>query len=134
VKHIDKIQPEGWPRPRGYSNGMVASGRTLYVAGQIGWDTSEQIVGEDVPSQFRQALQNVLAVVEAAGGTAEHLVRLTIYCTEVDAYRQGVKEIGAVYRDVLGKNFPAMALVGVTELVHPGAKVEIEATAVLEDR
>jgi enamine deaminase RidA (YjgF/YER057c/UK114 family) len=134
MKHIDTIQPEGWPRPRGYSNGMVATGRTLYVAGQIGWDTSEQIVGEDVLSQFRQALENVLAVVTAAGGTAEHLVRLTIYCTDVDAYRNGVKEIGAVYRDVLGKNFPAMALVGVTELVHPGAKVEIEATAVLENR
>lgn len=131
MKHIKKVQPEGWARPRGYTNGMLATGRTLYVAGQIGWDANENMVGEDVLTQFRQALENVLAVVVAAGGSAEHLVRLTIYCTDVPAYRAEVKAIGGVYRDVLGKHFPAMALVGVTELVHPGAKVEIEATAVL---
>jgi enamine deaminase RidA (YjgF/YER057c/UK114 family) len=111
---------------------MAATGRVIYVAGQIGWDTSEQLVGEDLVSQFRQALTNVRYVVEAAGGTPMDLVRLTIYCTDVPAYRNGVKEIGAVYRDVIGKHFPTMALVGVTELVHPGAKVEIEATAVLQ--
>jgi len=132
VKHIETIQPEGWPRPRGYANGMAATGRTLHVAGQIGWDTSEQMVGDDLVSQFRQALANVVAVVTAAGGSPADLVRLTLYCTDVPAYRAGVKEIGAVYREVLGKHFPAMALVGVTELVHPLAKIEIEATAVLE--
>lgn len=134
MKHIEKIEPAGWPRPRGYSNGVAATGRTLYVAGQIGWDAEERLVGEDLVSQFRQALANVLAVVTAAGGSAEHIVRLTIYCTDLPAYRSGSREVGAVYREVLGKHFPAMALVGVMGLVHPGAKVEIEATAVMEAR
>ncbi len=134
MKNTETIQPDGWPRPRGYANGMVATGRTLYVAGQIAWDTSEQLVGDDLVSQFRQALANVLAVVEAAGGTAEDIVRLTIYCTDVPAYRNSVREIGAAYREVLGKHFPTMALLGISELVHPGAKVEIEATAVLENK
>ena len=104
----------------------------LFVAGQIGWNEREEMASDDVVGQFRQALANVLTIVETAGGTAQHLVRLTIYCTDVDAYRNGVKDIGAAYRSILGKHFPAMALVGVTELVHPLAKVEIEATAVLE--
>lgn len=131
--HIKTIQPEGWPRPRGYANGMVAAGRVVYVAGQIGWDANETLVGEDLVSQFRQALVNVLAVVKAGGGSAAHIVRLTIYCTDLDAYRGGVKEIGAAYREILDKHFPVMALLGVAGLVHPGAKVEIEATAVLPD-
>lgn len=129
--HIETLRPAGWPRPRGYANGMAAAGRVIYVAGQIGWDAQERLVGEDLVSQFRQALANVLAVVEAGGGEAAHIVRLTIYCTDLDAYRGGVKEIGGVYREILGKHFPAMALLGVAGLVHPGAKVEIEATAVL---
>lgn len=133
MKHIQTIQPEGWPRPRGYANGMLTRGRTIHVAGMIGWDENEQLVGEDLVSQFRQALANVVAVVEAGGGTREHIVRLTIYCTEIAGYRSGVKEIGAVYREILGKHFPAMALLGISELVHPGAKVEIEAVAVLQE-
>jgi enamine deaminase RidA (YjgF/YER057c/UK114 family) len=128
----EKVQPEGWPRPRGYANGVVATGRTLYVAGQIGWDASEQIVGDDLVSQFRQALVNVLAVVTTAGGRAEDIVRMTIYCTDLPAYRSGAAAIGAAWREVLGKHYPAMALVGVAGLVEPRAKVEIEATAVLE--
>ncbi|MCA9621204.1 MAG: RidA family protein [Myxococcales bacterium] len=127
------VQPAGWPRPRGYANGVAARGRQVFVAGQIGWDASEQLVGEDLASQFRQALANVRAVVEAAGGSVEDIVRLTIYCTDVPAYRQGVAAIGAAYREVLGKHFPAMALLGISELVHPGAKVEIEATAMIEE-
>lgn len=129
---IEIVQPEGWPRPRGYANGIIATGRTLHVAGQIGWDESEQMVGDDVASQWGQALDNVLAVVRAAGGTPEQVVRLTIYCTDLDAYRNGTRQLGGLYRERFGKHFPVMALVGVAGLVHPGAKIEIEATAVLE--
>ncbi len=127
------VQVDGWPRPRGYSNGMIARGRSLWIAGQIGWDHNEQIVSDDFVAQFEQALKNVAAVVRAAGGELGDIVRLTIYVTDLDAYRNGAREVGAAYRAVLGKHFPAMALVGVAGLVHPRAKVEIEATAVLED-
>lgn len=134
MKRIEIVQPRGWPRPRGYANGVLATGHTLYVAGQIGWDEQRQLVGSDLISQFRQALKNVRAVVEAAGGGREDIVRLTIYCVDLDAYRLGHKEIGAVYREVMGKHFPAMALIGAAGLVEPRALVEIEATAVLENR
>jgi enamine deaminase RidA (YjgF/YER057c/UK114 family) len=127
------IQPDGWLRPRGYSNGMLARGRVLVTAGQIGWDAQEKLVGDDFLSQFTQALKNVLAVVNKAGGKAEHIVRLTIYTTELDAYRNNVREVGAAYREVLGKHFPAMALIGVAGLVDIGALVEIECTAVLPE-
>ena len=128
------IQPEGWAKPRGYANGMVARGTTVYVAGQIGWDAQQKLVGDDFVSQFRQALSNVVAVVEAAGGKAEHIVRLTIYTTELDAYRGNIKAVGAAYRETLGKHFPAMALLGVAGLVDAGALVEIEGTAVLPEQ
>jgi enamine deaminase RidA (YjgF/YER057c/UK114 family) len=130
---IETVEPRGWPRPRGYANGVVASGRVLYVAGQIGWNEREELVSEALTEQFGQALANVRAVVEAAGGKVEQIVRLTIYVTDLPAYRESARPIGAAYRAVLGKHFPAMALVGVAGLVHPGAKVEIEATAVLEE-
>ena len=132
-ERIETVQPEGWAKPRGYSNGMVGRGRTLCVAGQIGWDGQGVFVGEDLVSQFGQALRNVVAVVEAAGGSAKDIVRLTIYVTDLDAYRENLKPIGAAYREALGKHFPAMALLGVAGLVEPRAKVEIEATALLED-
>ena len=129
----ETIQPDDWPRPRGYANGMLApeGARMLFVAGQVGWDTSETIVGEDFVSQFRQALANVLTVVRKAGGGPEHLVRLTIYVTSKQAYLDGLSEVGAVYRDLMGQNFPTMALVEVTGLVEDGAMVEIEGTAAL---
>lgn len=127
------VQPDGWPRPRGYANGMIGTGRSLWIAGQIGWDENEQIVSDDFVAQFERALRNVVAVVRAAGGAPSDIVRLTIYVTDLDAYRNGIGEVGAAYRTVLGKHFPAMALVGVAGLVHPRAQVEIEATACLED-
>ncbi|HHH28638.1 MAG TPA: RidA family protein, partial [Polyangiaceae bacterium] len=99
----ETILPEGWPRPRGYANGMAASGRQIYVAGQIGWDDKEELVGEDLPSQFGQALRNVRAVVEAGGGRVEDIVRLTIYCTDIAGYRSGVQDVGKAYREVMGK-------------------------------
>ena len=130
-EHIQAVQPEGWPRPRGYSNGMLASGTTVHIAGQIGWDEKEQFASEEVADQFAQALRNVVAVVRAAGGEVQDIVRLTAFITDLNAYRSNIKSIGAAYREIMGKHFPAMAFIGVSELVEPRAKVEIEATAVL---
>lgn len=131
---IEPVQPAGWAAPKGYSNGMVASGgRTVYVAGQIAWDADQNLVGAggDFAAQFRQALANVRAVVEAAGGGPQHLVRLTIYVTDKRAYLADLRSIGAIYREVLGRHFPAMALVQVADLLEEGALVEIEGTAVV---
>jgi enamine deaminase RidA (YjgF/YER057c/UK114 family) len=126
------INPPGWRAPRGYSNGVVAEGRILFVAGQVGWDASGAFVGDRLPDQFDQALANVLAVVQEAGGGAESLARMTIYVTDRAAYLASRKEIGDRYRDRLGRHYPAMTLVEVSALLEPGALVEIEATAVLE--
>ncbi|MDA0368724.1 MAG: RidA family protein [Proteobacteria bacterium] len=128
---MEIVQPDGWARPQGYSNGIAAEGRFLFVAGQIGWDAQRNLVGPDFIDQLRQALINIRAVLEAAAVGPEGLVRLTWYVTDIADYRARVAEVGTVYRDVLGKVFPAMAVVAVSELVEPGAKVEIEATAVL---
>lgn len=127
------IQPAGWAAPRGYANGVAARGTQVYVAGQIGWDAQCKLVGPGFLEQAEQALANVRAVVEAAGGAAEHLVRLTWYVTDIEVYRRSLRELGAIYRRVLGARFPAMALVQVVSLVEPGAVVEIEATAVIPD-
>lgn len=121
----------GWPPPRGYANGMVGEGRVLYVAGQIGWQPDGTWAHDDLAGQFGQALANVLAVVRAAGGDAAHIASLTIYVTDIEAYRTGYKAVGAAYRAVLGKHFPAMALVAVSALVEPRALVEIQAYCVL---
>jgi enamine deaminase RidA (YjgF/YER057c/UK114 family) len=126
------VQPPNWPRPRGYANGVVAQGRAVFVAGQIGWNEREEMQSGFV-AQFRQALDNVVAVVRAAGGRPEDIVRLTVYVTDLDAYRGGLREIGSAWRSILGKHYPAMALVGVAGLVHPEALVEISGTAVLEE-
>lgn len=133
MARIESVLPEGWPRPPGYSNGIVASGRVLYVAGQIGWDETFTFVGDDMLSQFKQALSNVLAVVRAAGGDATDVVRLTAYLVDLDAYRNDLRGYGLAYREVMGKHFPAMAFVGVSGLVEPRALIEIEATAVLSE-
>jgi len=124
-------QPLGWPRPRGYSNGMAGSGEILAIAGQIGWDTQEVIVSDDFAAQFRQALANVVAVVEAAGGSPEHLVSLTVYVTDKREYIAALPEVGKAYRELVGKHFPTMALLGVSELLEDRAKVEIQGLAVL---
>ena len=121
----------GWPPPRGYANGMVGQGRVLFVAGQIGWDTTGAFPHEDLAGQFGLAMANVLAVVQAAGGAAEHIASLTVYVTDVEAYRRDVKAVGAAYRAVMGKHFPAMALIAVSALVEPRALVEIQAHAIL---
>ena len=127
------LQPPGWATPKGYSNGVVASGRQVYLAGQIGWNESQQLVGSRFAVQFRQALQNIVTLLAQAGGRPEHLVRLTWFITDLDEYRAELKDIGAAYREVIGRYYPPMSVVKVAGLVEPGAKVEIEATAVLPD-
>lgn len=127
---LEVVQPEGWPSPRGYANGVAASGRMVFVGGQIGWDTEGRFP-DGFLAQTRQALANVLAVVRAAGGGPEHVARLTWYVTDIEAYRGALKDLGPVYREVMGRHFPAMALVQVVSLVEPEAVVEIEAIAVL---
>lgn len=128
---IRTVSVEGWPRPKGYANGIAATGETLWVAGQIGWTPEGVFERKDFIGQFDQALANVLAVVTAAGGSADKIVRLTVYVTDLDAYRGSLREIGEIWKARMGKVFPAMALVGVAGLVEREALVEIEATAVL---
>lgn len=126
------IAPGSLAPARGYSNGIVLSGtRTLFVAGQVGWDREAKIVSSDLTAQFAQALDNVLAVVREAGGAPEHIGRLTIYVTDKQRYLTATKAIGAAYRERMGRHYPAMALVEVKDLLEEGALVEIEATAVL---
>jgi enamine deaminase RidA (YjgF/YER057c/UK114 family) len=125
------LQPPGWPRPRGYANGVEAEGRLVFVGGMIGWDAAGEFAGDDLPSQVGQALRNIVAVLEEAGGGPENVARLTWYVTDRDEYLAAQAEIGAAYREVMGRHFPAMAVVAVTALVEARAKVEIEATAVL---
>lgn len=128
------IEPQGWAAPRGYANGVLVegAGRLLFVAGQIAWDEAQRLVGAgDLVAQFGQALRNVAAVVQAAGGAPEHLVRMTVYVVDKRDYLARQREIGAVYREALGRHFPAMALVQVADLLEDGALVEIEATAAL---
>jgi enamine deaminase RidA (YjgF/YER057c/UK114 family) len=127
------VQPDGWKRPRGYSNGIAARGEHVYVAGQIGWDEREHILSEDFAEQTAQALRNVVAVLAAAGAKPEHLVRLTWYVTDKREYASSAKRIGEAYRTIVGDVYPAMTLVQVADLLEDGAKVEIEATAVVPD-
>ena len=127
------LQPPGWAAPKGYSNGVSASGRQIYLAGQIGWNESQQLVSSRFAVQVRQALQNIIVLLAQAGGRPEHLVRLTWFVTNLDEYRTELKEIGAAYRDVVGRHYPPMSVVQVVALVEQGAKVEIEATAVIPE-
>ena len=127
------VQPATFSKPRGYSNGVITRGPTLHIAGQIGWNAACVFESKDLPGQFAQALDNVLAVVLAAGGKPESIARMTIYVTDLDAYRDSLRAVGRAWRERLGKHFPAMALVGVTGLVERRAKVEIEATACLPE-
>lgn len=117
--------------PRGYSHGMKGTGEVLFVAGQVGWDRDGRLVSETFTAQFAQALDNVLTVVRAAGGRRESIGRLTIYVTDKREYIAAAKQLGVAYRDLMGTHYPAMALVEVKALLEDGAKVEIEATAVL---
>ncbi len=125
------LQPEGWPRPAGYVNGIVAEGRLVFVAGQIGWDESQVFRSDDFVEQLRQALANTLAVLAEAGAGPEQVVRMTWYVIDKEEYRDRAREVGAVYRALMGKHFPAMTLVEVSALLEDRAKIEIETTAVI---
>ena len=125
------LQPAGWPRPKGYANGIEATGRLVIVGGQIGWDETETFQSDDFVEQVRQTLKNTLAVLAEAGAGPEHVVRMTWYITDRTEYLARGREIGAVYRELMGKNFPAMAMVQVAALMEARAKVEIETTAVV---
>ena len=129
---LETLRPEGWPRPAGYADGIVATGRVLVTAGEIGWDPrSGRVVSERLTDQVRQALENIVVILRAGGAGPEHLVRLTWYITDRDAYVAERGSIGAAYREVIGRHFPAMAVIVVAGLIEPKAKVEIEATAVV---
>ncbi|HLG13634.1 MAG TPA: RidA family protein [Blastocatellia bacterium] len=126
------INPSALGAPKGYSNGvLVEGGSMLFVAGQVAWDSEQRIVSENFGDQFGQALQNILTVVREAGGRPENVVRLLIFVTDKDEYLSQVKAVGGVYRQLMGKHFPAMTLVEVSSLLEDGAKVEIEAMAVI---
>jgi enamine deaminase RidA (YjgF/YER057c/UK114 family) len=125
------LQPPGWPRPRGYANGVTAEGRLVFVAGQIGWDATGTVVSDDLVRQFDQTLENTLAVLREAGAGPEHVVRMTWYLTDRREYLARARELGEVYRTLMGKHFPAMAVVEVKGLIEDRAKIEIETTAVV---
>jgi enamine deaminase RidA (YjgF/YER057c/UK114 family) len=127
MKHL---LPEGWQRPRGYSNGIVADGTQVFVAGMIGWNEKEELA-DGFSAQFRQALENTILVLREGGAGPEHVVRMTWYVKGLDEYRENLSEIGGAWREVMGKNFPTMAVIGVSELVEKDALIEIETTAVI---
>jgi enamine deaminase RidA (YjgF/YER057c/UK114 family) len=127
------LQPEGWARPSGYSNGVVARGRTIFVAGQVGWNAECRFESDDLVTQIAQALRNVAAILACEGGGPEHLVSLVWYFIDKSEYINRLPEVGKVYREIMGKNFPAMTAVQVSALIEDRAKVEIQATAVVPD-
>ena len=131
MKHL---LPKGWQRPKGYSNGIsVKNGRTIYVAGLIGWNAHEEFLSDKLTDQFRATLENIIAVLAQDGAGPQHMVRMTWYITDKGEYLANLKEMGAIYRDVMGKNYPAMACVEVSALMEDRAKIEIETTAVIEE-
>jgi enamine deaminase RidA (YjgF/YER057c/UK114 family) len=128
---FETLQPEGWAKPLGYSNGVMAEGRQIHVAGQIGWNAKAEFESDDLVAQIRQALQNIVAVLKAGGAEPRHLVSLTWYFVDKREYLARLKEVGAVYREILGKTYPAMTAVQVSALIEDRARVEIQAVAVI---
>jgi enamine deaminase RidA (YjgF/YER057c/UK114 family) len=127
------LQPPGWATPKGYANGVVARGTMVFVGGQIGWNAAQQFDSDDFIAQTKQALANIHAILACAGAGPEHMVRMTWYIVDRTEYNARLRELGTVYREVMGKHFPAMTCVEVSALVEARAKVEIEVTAVLPD-
>jgi enamine deaminase RidA (YjgF/YER057c/UK114 family) len=130
---MKSLLPAGWPRPKGYSNAISASGRMIFTAGIVGWNEQEFLVSHRLDGQFAQALRNILAILKEDGAGPEHIARLTIYVTDIQEYIDLRDELGPIWKSVMGSNYPAMALVEVTRLVEPSAKIEIEATAVVPE-
>ena len=130
---MEILQPPGWPLPRGYSNGIAARGRQVFVAGMVGWDAQCRFQTDDFVGQTRQALENIVAVLAQAGAKPEHITRMTWYVTSKREYLDSGRALGAVYREVIGRHFPVMTAVEVTALMEDRAKVEIEVTAVVPE-
>jgi len=130
---MEFLQPEGWAKPRGYSNGVAATGRMVFVSGMVGWDADGVFHTDDFAGQVRQALANVVAVLAAGGARPEHIVRMTWYVLDKKEYVAAYPAIGVAYRELIGRHFPAMSAVQVAELVEDRARVEIEVTAVVPD-
>ena len=128
----DVILPEGWAKPVGYANGILAQpGRTLFIAGQVGWDAQQHFHSDKLPPQFDQALENLLAVLTAAGGKPEHICRITAFCTDKPAYLAARKELGAIWAKRMGRHYPAMSMIFVADLLDAPGMIELEATAVI---
>ncbi|HEY5723993.1 MAG TPA: RidA family protein [Allosphingosinicella sp.] len=127
------LLPPGWPRPKGYSNAISVRGRTIYTAGLVGWDEQERFAGAGIAEQLRQILLNLIALLAEDGAGPEHVVRMTWYVVSRDEYVGVLAEIGAIWRDLMGRNFPCMAVVEVAGLVEPEARIEIEAIAVVPE-
>lgn len=127
------LQPPGWKRPKGYSNGIIASGRTVFVAGQVGWDEEEVFRTDDLVGQIRQALTNIVGILAAGGARPEHIVRMNWFLADAAEYNARLAEIGEVYRELIGRHFPVMMALQVAGFVEHGAKVEIEVTAMLPE-
>ena len=127
------LLPPGWPRPKGYSNGMAARGRVILTAGVVGWDEAERFTSDTLPGQFAQALRNIVAILACDGALPQNIARMTCYVTDIHAYRGSLPEIGKAWKEIVGSHYPAMALVAVTALVEPKALIEIEAIAVVPE-
>jgi enamine deaminase RidA (YjgF/YER057c/UK114 family) len=127
------LLPPGWPRPKGYANGISAKGRLIFTAGVVGWDEEERFAAQDLVGQFRQVLRNTLAILAEDGAGPEHVVRMTWYITDRSDYLARIREIGAVYRELIGRHYPAMAVVQVAGLIEAAARIEIETTAVVPE-
>jgi enamine deaminase RidA (YjgF/YER057c/UK114 family) len=130
---MKSLLPPGWPRPKGYSNGISASGRLVVTAGVVGWNEEEHFTSNALAGQFAQVLRNIVAILAVDGAEPRHIVRMTCYVTSIDAYLASLAEIGGAWKEILGPHYPAMALVEVARLVEPQAMVEIEAMAVVEE-
>ena len=128
---MQMLNPAGWMRPKGYSNGLAAAGRMIFVAGQVGWDAQETFRTDDLVGQVRQSLTNIVAILAEAGARPEHIVRMNWYLADKDEYNARLAEIGDVYRELIGRHFPAMTALQVAGFVEHGAKIEIEVTAML---
>jgi enamine deaminase RidA (YjgF/YER057c/UK114 family) len=132
---MNVLLPDGWAPPIGYANGIeVDAGRIVFVAGQVGWDAQQKFASEDIVPQFEQALSNVLAVLAKAGGEPQHICRITAFCCDKPAYLAARGELGAIWRRLMGKHFPAMSMIFVSDLLDNPGKIELEATAVLPAR
>lgn len=127
------LQPPGWPRPKGYANGIAARGRMVFTAGVIGWTADEQFEATDFAGQFRQVIVNTLAILAEAGAEPEHIVRMTWYIVDRLEYLDSAREVGAIWRELIGRNFPAMAVVEVAGLIEPAARLEIETIAMVPE-